>query len=334
MKTKILLILLLVKLTSFAQISYFLNTDSIPIKPNLPPHLVQYYKNANEAKWLFYNKKYKEAIVKYKTAFQIAKPQAQHIGDLMQCYFESNQKDSAVKYAEFCIKNFGLDVYRMVKDSSIDSFYSLDRFKKSLSEFYAKDNIIRKVILIEHYMHDDHFFRSKLKEFDLGKENCIKDKDKFTFKIALQYDSIYAIPYITDLIKEFNFPNEYDIGYYSVKNIMFLLRHYNIEKYVYDSALYNGKMMPEDYASLTDYKFNTDWEALIKENKFRPKNNYGPNLREINEKMVVGELDDIQNVDKRREAIGLMPLWQYAKYKNFELSEAYKKVLEKNKIKY
>jgi hypothetical protein len=332
MKIKIVIFFLLSSVSSFAQISYFLNKDSIPTTPALLPHLVQYYKNANEAKWLFYNKKYKEAIVKYKTAFEIAKPQAQHIGDLMQCYFESNQKDSAIKYAEFCLKNFGLDVYRMVKDSSIDSFYSLEIFKKPLSEFYAKDNIIRKVVMIEHYLHNDHFFRSEFANFNLGNE--VKNKDEFAFKMALQYDSIYAIPYITDLIKEFNFPNEYDIGYYSVRNIMFLLRHYNIERYVYDSALYNGKILPEDYASLTDYKFNTDWEALIKENKFRPKNNYGPNLKKINDKMIVGELDDIENIDKRREAIGLMPLWQYAKYKKFELSDAYKKVLNKQKIKY
>jgi hypothetical protein len=87
MKPKILLILLFLNLTSFAQISYLLNIDSIPETPNLPQHLVLYYKNANEAKWLFYNKKYKEAIVKYKAAFEIAKPQAQHVGDLMHCYF-------------------------------------------------------------------------------------------------------------------------------------------------------------------------------------------------------------------------------------------------------
>jgi hypothetical protein len=39
-------------------------------------------------------------------------------------------------------------------------------------------------------------------------------------------------------------------------------------------------------------------------------------------------------VDERRETIGLVPLWQYAKYQKFELSDAYKKVLDKKKIKY
>lgn len=334
MKPKILLILLFVKLTSFAQISYLLNTDSIPTTPALPSHLVQYYKNANEAKWLFYNKKYKEAIVKYKTAFEIAKPQAQHIGDLVECYLVLNQKDSAIKYAFFFVKNFDFDNTRLYFDSSLKAFYQQDKFRKAKGEFFAKPDIDRKVIIIEHYLHNDIFFRSGLSKFDLGLDNCIKDKHSFEFKIALQYDSIHAIPYILDLIKECNFPDAYDIGINSVHHLMFLLRHYNIEKYVLDSALYNGKMLPEEYASLVDYKFNTDWEALIKENKFRPKNNYGPNLREINEKMIVGELDDIENVDKRREAIGLIPLWQYAKYKNFELSEAYKKVLNKQKIKY
>jgi len=112
------------------------------------------------------------------------------------------------------------------------------------------------------------------------------------------------------------------------------MRHYNLEKHILDSALTNGKILPEEYASLADYKFNIDVDALIKENKLKFKNNYGPNLRQINGVMIVGELDDIENVDERREAIGLMPLWQFAKYKNFELSDAYKKVLEKKKIKY
>lgn len=317
-----------------AQISYLLETDSITKAPKISNNLYQYYKFANNAKWNYHKKNYKEAIVLFKKSILLHKPQSEHIEDLVECFKGLNEIDSAIFYAEFCVKNFGLNVNRMYRDSIVNIFYSQDIFKKSLGEFYTKGNIVRNSVLLEHYMHNDHFFRSKLKEFDLGKENCIKDKDDFTFKIAVQYDSIYAIPYILDLIKEFNFPNSYDIGDYSVNLLMFLLRHYNIEKYVLDSALMNGKILPEEYASLVDYKFNTDWEALIKEGKFKPKNNFGPNLREIDGKMVVGELDDIENVDKRRDEIGLMPLWQYAKYKNFELSDAYKKVLDKKKIKY
>jgi hypothetical protein len=321
-------------LHSNAQISYLLKTDSISKVPKIPVNLYQYYKYVNVAKWQFYNKNYKEAIINYKKAFTLTKPQAKHVEDLVDCFRGLNEIDSAIFYAEICVKNFGLNVIRMHHDNIVGKFYNQDIFKKSLGEFYLKGDIVKNRILLYHYTLNDRFFRSKLQEFDLGKENFIKDKNDFAFKIAIQYDSIYAIPYVLDLIKEFNFPNSYDIGDYSVNLLLFLLRHYNIEKFVLDSALMNGKILPEEYASLVDYKFNIDWEALVKEGKFKPKNNYGPNLREIDGKMIVGELDDIENVDKRRDEIGLMPLWQYAKYENFELSDAYKKVLGKKKVKY
>jgi hypothetical protein len=309
-----------------------LNTDSIPQTPNLPSHLVQYYKNANEAKWLFYNKKYKEAIVKYKTAFQIAKPQAQNIGDLVECYLGLNQKDSANKYAFFFVKNFDFDDTRLYYDSNLNEFYNQEKFRNAKGEFFAKTDMDRRVIMIEHYVKNDFFFRSKFSELNLGNE--VKNKGDFAFKIALQYDSIHAIPYILKLIKECDFPNAYDIGINSVHHFMFLLRHYNIEKYLLDSALYNGKILPEEYASLVEYKFNWDWSGLSKPGPLKPKLNYGVNFIKPNDTMTLGEIDDIQNVDKRREAIGLMPLWQYAKYKNIELSDAYKKSLELNKINY
>jgi tetratricopeptide (TPR) repeat protein len=336
MTKKITLYILLVftSLSLNAQISNLLVTDSISKAPKIPNKLYQYYKYANNAKWQYYSKNYKEAIFNYKKAFFYNIPQAEHLEDLVDCYRGLNEIDSAIFYAEICIRNFGLNVNRMYHDSGTNAFYNLSIFKQPLGEFYTKGNVLRNYVLLEHYMLNDRFFRSKFKEFDLGKENCINDIGGFSFKIALQYDSIYAIPYILDLIKDFNFPNAYDIGSQSVGYLMFLLRHYNIEKYVLDSALVNGKILPEQYASLVDYKFNVDWETLINEGKLKPKNNFGPNLREINGKMIVGELDDIENVDKRRDEIGLMPLWQYAKYKNFELSDAYKKVLGKKKVKY
>jgi hypothetical protein len=330
----IILSLLFSSLVVKSQISNTLFTESIKKTSRLPDKLYSYHKCANEARFLYFNKKYSEAISMYKKAFLFWKPQATHLEDLVECFKATNQNDSALKYAQYCIENFGYNIQRMAKDSVVDLFYNQEIFKQSLSKFYTNESKIRNEIMIEHYLHNDRFFRSEFKKFNLADGSCINDKEDFTFKVALQYDSIYAIPYILSLIQKYSFPNAYDIGNKSVGYFLFLLRHYNIEKYVLDSALINGKILPEEYASLVDYKFNVDWETLINEGKLKPKNNFGPNLREIDGRMVVGEIDDIENVDERREAIGLMPLWQFAKYKNFELSDAYKKVLERKKIKY
>jgi len=335
--TQNIILYILFLLTSFssnAQISALLVTDSISEAPKISNNLYQYYKYANNAKWHYYSKNYKEAILNYKKAFLYNKPQAEHLEDLVECYRATNESDSALKLARFCVESFGYNMQRMAKDTSLSNYYEQLIFRNHLGIFYSKEGLIRDIIMIEHYLHNDHFFRNSFSQFNLNNEKCITNKKEFAFEVALQFDSMYAIPFVLDLLKKYNFPNAYDIGNQSVGYLMFLLRHYNIEKYVLDSALINGKILPEQYASLVDYKFNVDWETLIKEGKLKPKNNFGPNLREIDGRMVVGEIDDIENVDKRRDEIGLMPLWQFAKYKNFELSDAYKKVLDTKKIKY
>jgi hypothetical protein len=86
--------------------------------------LVQNYKFAKDARWLFYIKNYLEAIIKYKTAFQYYKPQAYHLGDLVACYRGIKQLDSMFKYAAFCLENFGLYIERTRKDTIIDNYYS------------------------------------------------------------------------------------------------------------------------------------------------------------------------------------------------------------------
>lgn len=300
----------------------------------LPKNLSSYYSYCNKAKWFLINRKFEDAKCNYQLAFNSYRPQANHLEELVECFIHLNELDSANKYAKFCIQNFGINTTKLYYDSTYKRFFDLVKFRDAAGVFNSDLNKVRVLSMIEHYRHNDHFFRSQLDKFNFNDNNCIQDKNEFTYKIAIQYDSIYAIPYVVGLIKEFNFPNAYDIGTYSVQNLLFLLRHYNIEKNIYDSALINGKILPEEYASLVDYKFNIDWDLLVKEGKLKPKNNFGPNLREINGKMIVGELDDIEYVDERREAIGLMPLWQFAKYKNFELSDAYKKILDKKKIKY
>lgn len=334
MKKIILIAVLFCSLIAKSQINNSIQPDSIPKPPRLPNDLSIYYKFANEAKWNFFNKKYNEAIVGYKKAFTFHKPQALHLFDLVDCFRAISKNDSALKYAKYCIENFGSDYQRTFEDSLLDAYYNQELFKPSLGKFYTKDMILRNMIMIEHYLYNDFLFRNKFNELNFDEGNCIKNKGDFAFKIALQYDSVYAIPFVLKLIKDYNFPNEYDIGCQSVKHIMFLLRHYNWEKYILDSALVNGKILPEEYASLVDYHFNKDWKALVNGGKFRPKDNYGPNLRKVGEVFIMGEIDDIENVDKRRDEIGLMPLWQYAKYKKFELSNDYKKVLAKQKIKY
>jgi hypothetical protein len=330
MKTILLISFLCVNYCN-AQIAKVLYTDSIKTLYNIPNNLKLYYLTANNAQYALFKKKYTEALLLYNKAFLISKPQSVHLEDIVECYYYSNQKDSALKYANLCIELFGINNQRM-KDTVLELFFKNEDFKIALGRFYSRERIVKNIAKIEHYIHNDLFFRNELKNFKLNVDSCYIDKERFSFKIALQYDSIYAIPYVTELINDYNFPNAYDIGSQSTIYLMFLLRHYNIEKHILDSALVNGKILPRDYASLVDYKYNVDWELLFSQGKFRPKGNFGPNLKMIDGKMIMGEIDDIENVDKRRENIGLMPLWQDAKMNGYHLSKEYKTWLKKNNI--
>jgi hypothetical protein len=327
-------LILFTTLSSKAQLLKIVEIDKIPEAPKLPDSLLAYYKYSNEAKFLLFHDKYSEAISLYKKAFNFHKPQATHLEDLVDCYLGLNQKDSADYYAYFCISNFGLNIQRLYKDGITESYYEQDFFKDALGKFYAKEDRIRTIIMLEHYLHNDHFFRSEFNQFNLFDKYNVTNISDFTFKVALQYDSIYAIPFILGVLNKYDFPDAYDIGSNSVRHLLFLLRHYNIDKTFYNLALVSGKMLPEDYASLVDYKFNIDWSALIDKGKLKPQNNYGPNLRKVNDYFIMGEIDDIENLDTRRAAIGLMPLWQYALYQNFKLSEEYTKVLINNHVKF
>jgi len=334
MKSKLNYIFLFLIFLFFEAKSQIIVNEYLYKQPVLKDSLLEYYKVCNKAKLLLFNKEFEIAKNNYQLAFTCYKPQANHLEELVMCFIHLNELDSAYKYGKYCIQYFGINPTKTYFDSTYKGYFDLIKFKEEIGFFNSDPNKVRVSTMIEHYRYNDHFFRSQFERFNFNNNNCIQNKNEFAYKVALQYDSIYAIPYVIELIKEYNFPNAYDIGTYSVQSLLFLLRHYNLEKSIYDSALINGKILPEEYASLADYKFNIDWDVLVKEGKFKPKNNYGPNLREINGKMIVGELDDIENVDERRETIGLVPLWQYAKYKNFELSDAYKKVLDKKKIKY
>lgn len=79
--------------------------------------------------------------------------------------------------------------------------------------------------MIEHYKHNNHLSRAKMGNFSFNKYDCISDMKNFIYTVALQYDSFYAIPHVLNLIKEYNFPKKYDLGFYNVKLINFLLRN-------------------------------------------------------------------------------------------------------------
>ena len=164
-------------------------------------------------------------------------------------------------------------------------------------------------------------------------QNCLqKKKPVFAKNIAKQYDTAYVLPALLKIIKQYNFPDANDIGATGIAAFNGLLHQVLYNKAhlsILDSALYNGKLIPREYAALFDEIYNYDAKTKL------PKNSYGTLLEPNKDgsKMQVKAIDNVAELDKRRAAIGLMPLWQEAKIQNYyTLPKQYIDYLKNNNI--
>lgn len=299
------------------------------IGQNLPDSLTKYYKLSNEAEWLSYNKDYRQAILTYKRAFTYNKPQAKEVKNLVKSILSSKQYDTATAWIKYGIKNFGFHIYDFTDDSTLNEKYFHIDEAYYFSLFYFKEYRNRDCFFIEHYFFNDKFFRLDINSlnFDEYIKN-IGQKRYLTLSLAVQCDTLFALPFVYGLIKKYNFPDARDVGNYYMSLLYFMLRHYPIPKEIYDKALLDGKIPPREYASLVDYRFNVDF---MENGEIRMINNYGTTFKKDSaNNTTMNYIDKIDQVDERRAKIGLQPIWMESKVNEWPylLSDEYKRTLK------
>jgi len=300
----------------------------------LPDSLKTYYNFSNKGELALFRRDYRLAILHYNSAFKSARPRCDDVINIIKAYHYLENYKKAEKWIRYGIMNFGIAVENYTfHDSIIPLFYlSRDNFILEYGIFNSSPDRVQVRSMINHYQYNDIFFRNQLERLNF---QCLNSQNSYS--LALKYDSAFAIPYIRSLIEKYHFPDAYDVGYFGKNSFHALIRHYNIEKSVFDSALVNGKILPEEYASIIDYHFNWDFEAIFKADykggPLKPKQNFGLNMTKMEDGTFVVVLpDDYEHVDERRNSIGLPPLWQTALINGYKLPQEYIVWLKKNNI--
>ncbi len=327
---KIILIFLFLLLTQ---------TKQLLGQPKLSKNLKTYYELSNKLSWAMYKNDYTTAVNLFKQLEQInKKPNFIDVQNIIKAYGRMGDKAEADKWIAYSISSFNTTTasyfrnndYGLTKEDVLKMVCYANE-KKLFKAFISPDKM-ETIITIRHLFENDVLFRNYFEQFYF--DECIKDKANFAFEIATQFDTLYALPEILKIAAKYNFPDDYDIGHYNLDYFTFMLRHLlsnPSHKLMIDSALYNGKLNPRAYGSLTDYLYNQTYNPATR--TLSPKNNYGFLLDKLPTGiMQLRYIDNIAEVDKRREAIGMMPLWQDAKVFNYTLSKQYIEHLKNNNI--
>ncbi len=321
MKTPKLLLTLLLVLT----------LKALSAQQKLHPLVKEHHILSNKLSWQTAQMQDVLAIKTFETIQKKFKPSSIDVNNAIKVFSRIKDFKSSNKWIEYAMVNFGTSVgiyYRNdynITEKDIKKMRCYNR-QDSLYDIYITYEKHLVSTDLVHLFLNDMLFRNFLDTFRF--DDCIKDKYKLAISIAFQYDSGYTLPTILDIIKKYNFPNEYEIGMHNTQYLLFMLRHVfdrPEHKTILDSALYNGKIEPREYASIVDYVFNRD-------NKGIPLKNYGSMKERKGKENFLAYIHDIENVDKRREEIGLLPLWKDCKIYNYQLSKEYLEYMKNNSI--
>ncbi len=142
-------------------------------------------------------------------------------------------------------------------------------------------------------------------------------------------DTTYIMKVIRYMTDKYLFPNWNDLyagawNYYTI----FSYVTFNDKKSITELAFTKGKIIPFQYASIVDRNFSFNSKSGKLENR------YGTILKKKDNIIMPEDIYEIEQIDKRRWEIGLMPLWKDAKIKRYDLPEDYKKYLRGNGVKF
>lgn len=276
---------------------------NICISQVLPDSLMSYHTLFNEGIWDINQNFFQSGIAKIEDAFTKAMPKPYDIKRYIRSLEKNNLSDTLIiKWVSFGIRNYGMRMIDLFDEASIDKYQKMID-ENTLSKYFLLEHLDsdRDRFFVEHYFLNDTYFRSGYLK------SASSELQLLSLDLATFYDTNVVYPFIVDIIQRYNFPTAKDIGYSTIEIFYFLLRHHRIDDSVYTRAFLSGKLHPRDYASLMDYN---NLKRGVQDKM------YGPELTKVNGEFILLDMIDMDEVDKRRIAIGLLPL-----FKDAELSK-------------
>lgn len=192
---------------------------------------------------------------------------------------------------EICKKRF-LSEFKICKDYSIEKVDN-EELKIELIKMYINDQYVRSNLMTE-----------ILDKYNLNKNEVVID----TFGMNTDERNRERLK---EIIAEHGFPTKKLVGKDAMDGIFLIIQHSDDDKEWQKSqlpnvkkAVYKGEMDSQDYAYLYDrIKLNGDEKQL-----------YGTRFSRVDPKTKTVELapiEDIENLDKRRMEVGMMPIEMY-----------------------
>lgn len=276
--------------------------------------LNKYYKTIEEAKSLYKNQKYLKSAQKYEEAFLLLgkKGQLKDIYNVACAWALAGNKDKAFKrlndltnkdivnYYTFITNPDFISLHNDKRWRSLDSIFKLNRNKK------IKNPNITLLNILDTIFPEDQKYRLQLNKVE--KEYGVKSK---------QYKSLWAIINAKDyinvlkakkIINEYGWPSIDMVGEEGITTMFLVLQHAPINKQLYylpmmKKALKEGNLLPSDYALFED-------RVLLAIGK---KQIYGSQIASpySSSAYYIRPIEDPDNVDKRRLAVGLDSLHKY-----------------------
>ena len=172
-------------------------------------------------------------------------------------------------------------------------------------------NEVLQLELVKMYI-NDQYIRKNLMEDLLEKYNLVKNEVIIdSFGTTTDEDNRNRLK---EIIEEFGFPNLEMVGKDAMKGVFYMIQHSDGDKewqksqlINIEAAVKNGDMDGQRYAYLYDrIKMNGDEKQL-----------YGTQFEVVDRKENIYQLaptEDLDNLDKRRKEIGLMPIDMYKKF--------------------
>jgi hypothetical protein len=241
-------------------------------------------------------------------------------GNADSAFFQLNRIATKMNYANYDHILKDTDLNALHNDKRWQSFVELVKQNKEKMEANLNRPLMAELDSILIY---DQKYRKQIKEIDAkyGKESA---EMKAHWKLINYTDSLNLIK-VTAILDKYGWVGEEIVGSEGNKAIFLVIQHANIavqQKYLpmMREAVKNKKAKGSDLALLED-------RVALREGK---KQLYGSQIGvnpATNEHYVL-PLEDPDNVDKRREEVGLPPLSTYLEYWNTKWDvEQYKKDL-------
>ncbi len=264
-------------------------------------------------------KKYPEACSNYNEAFKYGNqylPSHLNLEDYAKSLLATGDTLAALETLKKAV----------VKGSNIAYMGIADNFSKKNEALFKK----------EYPKLRSEYWKTKIDDMDniieMGKLDAIDQAVRTNFFNKIPKNTFNQLVDITDSVNFFQLKQLVtEKGVNPNGNLMFHVQGENLTFYasILKRYIFEGRISPEEYAGWYDFqRIYTKAATTQIYGEFDLYDcgqvNYSPDLNPI---------EDIENVDKRRAELGLMPLEDWAKIHDGALPEAYKKMKEKSKSK-